>query len=389
VEVLDQTPKLVLAGDHADVAMIESLAQQGCTVLVLSAETCGRLPGYRVEQGADCFYSGTRAGAGDHPLFWGVAGASFLPLEQTPARGALAAMPTDARVLLGGHCRGISPFRNDWSVDIGFYGLETREPAPPLAVQQLIGSGEIIATTIEPWDRKSETHRQLLVNLLANAGVAVPPARRGATVEVKSTVPLCFDGNLDDWTNDTDDINISMYSHAQPIALTSRDAVAGRPTNDLGLSGIAYLLYDRDNLYVGGIIIANESGCCLEVTVGEHVLTIRPDQQQVELDGACAKLAQAAFARQPADTVIDARLLSLVEINKQVQKSEARYETPGHTFELGLPWQMLGLAKPPERLTGRVRLLGGDGLVLQQPAASEDDQARLELLLRDANIAHV
>jgi hypothetical protein len=169
-----RAPSLIIAGDHADAGMIADLAGTGSTVLVLSCETCGRLPGYRVEQGEQRYYSGTRSGVEDHPLFWGVASASFLPLEQIPVRGALSDIPSDAQVLLGGHCCGHSPLQKDWWVDIGFWGLEAREAAPPIAALQSVGKGSIVATTIEPWNVQAESHLQLLTNLLANAGIPIP-----------------------------------------------------------------------------------------------------------------------------------------------------------------------------------------------------------------------
>ena len=376
----ENAPRLVLAGDHADADLISALAKGGCTVLVLSCETCGRLPGYRVEQGKDNYYSGTRAGVVDHPLFWGIAGASFLPLENTPARGALSAIPPGARVLLSGHARGHSPLCNDWTVDIGFYGLETREGAPPIAAAYKTGAGEVVATTLEPWDKRVETHRQLLCNLLANAGVSIPCKAQQAAVIVKHTVPLNFDGRLDDWTNDMDDINISVYSHAEPILLTSRDIAAGRVEDDLDFSTVVYLLHDSENLYLGGIIFSSGKPGRLTVDLDGNKLEIVPADKSFRLNGGPAAGARLAFWSRPAEEVIDTRLLNLVRINKQIGKPDSFMNAPGATFEVSVPWPALGLRDLPAQLQGRFCLSREGGDALQQPQ-HEDGGERLVLLM--------
>ncbi|HPN84237.1 MAG TPA: glycoside hydrolase family 2 TIM barrel-domain containing protein, partial [Victivallales bacterium] len=78
ISIAQSAPKFVIAGDGADTLLLAEIAKNGSTVLVMSCETCNRLPGYQVEQLADGFYSGTRNGVLNHPLFWGIASASFL-----------------------------------------------------------------------------------------------------------------------------------------------------------------------------------------------------------------------------------------------------------------------------------------------------------------------
>lgn len=381
IDEADPTPSLILAGDHADPGRIQTLAATGAVVLVLSSETCARLPGFKVEHQADAWYSGTRAGIEDHPLFWGVSGASFLPLENTPANGALAKIPADARVLLGGHAGGHSPLRNDWTIDIGFYGLETREPAPTLAAALSVGDGEIIATTLEPWDRRSETHRQLLTNLLGNAGIDIPPASdETTTVEVKHTAPLRFDGRLDDWTNDTDDVNISIHSHAQPVILSSRDRLAGEVDGDLDFSGVVYLLHDDRHLYVGGIVFASKFDFTLEMDCDGQRVSIAPTSRTAMVDGQSVDPPSFAVGRQPANEIIDTRLLDLTAFNRQIHKTEAHPDTPGKTFELALPWSLLGRHQVPEAMRMRIRLIREDGAELCQPPITkgeEDNQLNL------------
>jgi hypothetical protein len=376
------TPSLVLAGDRADIEHVQAIARAGSQVLMLSCETCARLPGVEVEQADDAVYSGTRGGIVDHPLFWGVAGASFLPLEHTPARGALLRIPDDWHVLLGGHARGHSPFQNDWTMDIGFYGLETREPAPPLAIGLKTGKGEIIATTLEPWDTHTETHGQLLRTLLANAGVAIPTAPvRSTTIEIRHTVPLHFDGRLDDWTNDTDDINLSLYSHARPIVMSSRDTISGAVPNDLDASAILYLLHDERHLYIGGICFPVGCAYRVEVLIDAAHIDVVPETQTVAINGVDFTPAAFATGTQPAHEVTDTCLLNLMRINRQIHRAESCADTPGRTFELALPWKALGFSQLPASLRGCFRLRRQDGLTLQQPPPAEDGSAWIKLPL--------
>lgn len=372
VETTTEVPQVIIAGDRADIDVLQSLARQGATVLVLSCETSGRLPGCEVEQHEDYVYSGTRAGIVDHPLFWGVSSASFLPLQNTPARGAIQRLPDDAQVLMGGHCRGHSPFSNDWSVDIGFYGLETREAAPPIATMWTVGQGAIIATTIEPWDAQAVTHRQLLATLLANAGVPIPTTPgQSATIEVKWTIPLAIDGQLDDWTNDIEDINLSRHSHAVPIPITSTDASAGRIMSDLDLSGIVYFLLDNDHLFAGGIVFERKNAAAVTISLGDHRVTIDLQTGTAEVDGKSVNQGRFAAGLHPADKVIDTHLLNLTKIHGQTNKAEVVADTPGKTFELAIPWTDLGYSQPPSNLNARIELSRPDGALIARPALSE------------------
>lgn len=378
---LQDEPTIVLVGDAADPAMIDVLAGKGATALILSCDTCGRLPGFQVENDEDGVYSATRKGVEDHPLFWGVAGASFLPLEETPAKGALTRIPDDARVLLGGHCRGHSPFRNDWTVDIGFYGLETRDPAGPIAVGRSVGSGEVIATTIEPWNQKSETHRQLLVNLLANGGVAIPYSPgQTPTIDVKRTIPLEFDGRLDDWTNDMEDITFGEYRHATPVPVSGRDAVKGTVADDFDLSAIIYLLFDDANLYVGGIAFSTEEPPNVTLRVDDQTVAVDLNASSVAVNDSPFAGAIIAIGEQTAGDVIDTRALHLTRVHRQTGKSEFVADTKGTTFETAIPWSRLGFEEPPKQANGAVGVVRGDAeLRFPVPAKGEPDVFILQL----------
>lgn len=371
----------VVAGDHADVDLIRDIAASGGTVLVLSCETCARMPGYAVERGEHHYYSGTRAGVVDHPLFWGIASASFLPLQDTPACGALSSSPADAQILLGGHCLGHSPLQNDWSVDIGFFGLETREDAPPIATMQRIGKGAIIATTLEPWNRRSETHRQLLCNLLANAGVEIPhTSAHTSVVNIKSTIPLVFDGKLDDWTNDIEDINLSRHSHATPMPITSKDV-----DSDLEFSAVLYLLYDHEHLYLGGVVFADNHTVKLKTHINDTLVEIAPETRTIKIHDKDVVNPTLAVGRQRADELIDTHLLNLTRTHRQTGRAEIVGDAMGRTFEAAVPWAMLDCTDLPAQMVGRFELQRADGLAARYPAPRSGVDASVTLQLAEGN----
>lgn len=376
-------PPLVIAGDHSDTGLLAELARKGSTVLVLSCETSARLPGYSVEQGADRIYSGTRSNVSGHPLFWGIYSACFVPLEQTPVKGALSGIPADAEVFMGGHCCGHSPLKNDWTVDIGFWGLETREAAPPLAAIQITGNGNLIATTLEPWDPTSETHQQLLTTLLANAGVQIPVTSSAIrSVEVKRTVPLKFDGLLDDWTNDMEDLNLSKYSHAAPIALSGKDLVKGQVESDFDLSGVVYLLHDNENLYAGGILFSTSGALVLEADICGNLIVIEPGTDCIQVNGRGGENTRIISGRQNAGSLIDTRLLNLTQIHRQTGRSEFMEGTTGVTFEAAVPWNALGYKHPPLQLKGVFRISEQERTI-RQPVLQDGEDDHLILKLQN------
>jgi hypothetical protein len=373
-------PGLILAGDHADVDLITDYAQKGSTVIVLSCETTGRLAGYRVEQDSEAYYSATRINVEDHHLFWGISGASFVPLRKTPAKGALSSTPADAKILLNGHAGGHSPFGNSWVVDYGFYGLETRESAPPLAACQTLGNGTLVASTIEPWDVKSETHRQLICHLLANAGVSIPNTHGQITsVKVKSTAPLKFDGCLDDWMNDMEDLSISEYSHADPIVLSSRDIASGSVESDLDMSGIFYMLHDERYLFLGGIIFSADEAVKAIFEMDGKSLAVDLSSRSVTLEGEPVHEVKVAFGNQKAGEIIDTKLLGLMSFHKQTGKTEFLSDTKGRTFEIGIPWNSVGHSKPPVQIRGKVRIDRNNKDMLQVPPPADTGEERFLL----------
>ncbi len=369
---------LVLVGDGADAQQLEQLADRGATVVVLSTETAGRLPGYATRRDPSLCYFGTRATADDDPLFWGVASASFAPLADSPAQGALAQFPARARIVLGGLVLPRTRLPRESSS--GERGLELADRGQPIAVAETRGAGQLVVTTLEPSRADTPAHRQLLATLLANAGIDLPAATaRPSFVMVRKTVPLRLDGRLDDWTNDMEDSAVSLFRHADPIALTSKDVVRGRVADDLEFSGVIYLLRGEHELYVGGLILTAAGAPSVEIDLGARALRLDLARAAASLDGR-SLAARFAQGTQPAREVGDTRLLSLLRRNPQIGSLHVASDTHGATFEAAIPLVDLDLAAVPAELPARFRLVRDDGTTLQQPIP--DSGAPTTLTLR-------
>lgn len=359
----DKSTKFILATNNADAEKIYGYAADGATVLVLSWEAVNNLPGFTADPGIGTNFSGTRAGIVDNPLFWGVASASFLPQEQTPVKAALTKFPEGSLILLNGHCCGpVSSF------DIALRGLEYQNESMPLAVKYSIGEGAVIASTIEPFNPLSEGHRQILSTILANAGLKVSE-KTGVTtsLNVPVTIPLKFDGQLDDWTNDMEDRNVSPYSRAIPIAITSRDIVRGKTGNDLDLSSIVYLLHDEDHLYISGITFSSGGSSVLHAEIAGQAIRIDFANEEITLNGQDPGNVKYIFGKQKAIEIADTRLLDLTYITTRIGNAERSANISGSTFELSIPWTSITKDRNSRDIRARFRLTNEGGTVLQQP----------------------
>lgn len=334
---------LLLAGPGADAAALAAWVERtGGTALVLSAEVSADLPGFTLEQREQFTYGAARGE--DHPLFWGLASCSFEDLERPAIQGAFSTWPESARVVLRGRSAP-TPLATRGDLDIGFGGAIALDAAGAAAVELRLGNGALIATTLEPFDADSPHSAEILGHLLTNAGVPLAaPARTAPRIRCLKTVPLQLDGQLDDWTNDIEDRNVSPFRHAEPIVLGSDHTVAGETRPDQETSAIVYLLWNEDNLYLGGVLIGRSPG--------ERILAVRVGETEIRLDAEAAAVAtpRETFAVEvhrgglhDVRSLVDTRFLTFAEIDARVGNLRAvRGPVPGRTFELAIPWRRLG-----------------------------------------------
>jgi len=188
---------------------------------------------------------------------------------------------------------------------------------------------------------------------------------------------------LDDWTNDMEDINISEYSHADPVVIGVKDSISGNAGNDCQLSGIVYLLHDMDSLFAGGIIFSGKKvNVVAAIELDGKLIEIRPDANSVKVDGKELDSARLAFGKQNAGDVVDSRLLNLTQLHKS-GKTEFQDMHPGKTFELALSWKLLGYERRPLNMQAVFRIVGEEGAILQRPLPGPSGKNTMNLRITD------
>ncbi len=309
-----------------------------------------------------------------HPLFWGLAMASFEDHQRPAVRGAISRHPAGARVLLRG-VSGPPAQAAPQTGSIGRQGIIALDGCGPAAVAWPAGAGTVIATRLEPFDPQSPHAAEILTLLLTNAGVPLaPPLTTQPRARALRTVPLTLDGRLDDWTNDIEDRNVSPYRHAEPVLLGADTLWQGQVAGDQQLSGIVYFLWNDSGLHVGGVAIGAER---LALRLGERALTLtrRGEDWQAHWGAEAIPCHSGSIA--DVRQFPDGRYLTFAEIDERVGNVRpVRRAVRGRTFELRLPRASLGVA-PGSEIPFALELHGPDGAALRLPAGAEPGSGML------------
>ncbi len=366
---------LILAGPGADANALMSWARRtGGTVVILSAQVTGQLPGFAVSRNERHTYMAARGEP--HPLFWGLAMASFEDHQHPAVQGAIARHPPDARVLLRG-LAGPHAQATPQAGSINRHGIIALDATGPAAVAWPVGAATVIATTLEPFASKSAHAAEILGILLTNAGVPLaPPLTSRPRVRALRTVPLTLDGRLDDWTNDIEDRNVSPYRHAEPVVLGADTLVHGQAGGDQRLSGIVYFLWNDAGLHVAGLTVGGDR---LVVRLGAAPLNLtrRGDDWQATL--GAATLPSAAGSVDDLRQFPDGRYLTFAEIDERVGNVRpVRRPVRARSFELLVPWPALG-GRPEGELPFAIEVHGPDGATLRLPSGTEAETGVLVL----------
>ena len=202
---------------------------------------------------------------------WGLSTCSFEDYQRPAITGEIVRYPDECRVLL----RGVSGPKKlaapQWG-SISPNGVIALDSCGPVAVEWKVGRGTVIATTLEPFDIESPEAHEIITILLTNAGVQITaPEKTQPRVRALRTVPLKLDGQLDDWTNDIEDRNVSPYRHAEPVVLGADTLVEGEVQGDQQLCGIVYFLCDEQSLYVAGVTVGGDR---IQIQLGEQTLDL-------------------------------------------------------------------------------------------------------------------
>lgn len=374
---------VMFTGDGVAIEEIDKWTEAGGTVCVLSAETASRIPGFAVRKRvAEEEFIASRGQ--EHPLFWGVSMINFSPPD-TCVVGEITQHPDNAKILLNG-LRG-----RKGQVRVGDASFGAREAASPqasgpVAVSVPWRNGELIVTTIEPWEGRTPQHRELFMLLLANAGASLQPDRAAVDeARVLKTIPLKIDGRLDDWTNDMEDRNVNPYVHADPILIPFTNAIAGQVSTDADLSAIAYLLWDNQSLNIAGAVFGRSApGATVEIRLGQKVLRIEKPGQEVTatLEGA-EGLTVAGGEIEDAAEFTDARNLSFTYLNPFLA-TLSQTKASGRTFELRIPWNDLGGRPAAETMKIMIRVIQKEK-TLQTPLSADENNEQTWMNIKLGN----
>jgi len=371
---------VIIAGAGADAKALTSWSQRtGGTVLVLSAKVSTSFDGLKAYAKPEFTYSACRGEP--HWLFEGLGSSSFEDMDRPAVKGEFVEVPKGARVLLRGR-RGPDRTARDRTVRLGLIGPVGLDGAGPVAVELKAGAGTIVATTLEPFDTASAHAAEVLSIILTNAGVPIePPIKTAARVRTLRTVPVKLDGKLDDWTNDVEDRNVSPYRHAEPVVLGADTLVNGELVGDQDLSGIVYFLWDDDSLYVAGLAAGRTHGSAdISVRLADSTVRLRATATGWDVKLSPSRQATVRCHSTPVADVarfIDARFLTFAEIDARVGNVRpVRGRVPGRTFELRIPWRVIGL-KPKASVPFAVELRRGEDTLLRVPTGAEGEMGTL------------
>lgn len=147
--------------------------------------------------------------------------------------------------------------------------------------------------------------------------------------------------------------------------------IRGQIAGDQELSGIVYFLWNDTGLYVGGLTVGADR---IAVQIGQRTLNLTRGE-----GGWLAAIGTEATACPSAEIAdvgqfVDARYLTFAEIDDRIGNVRpVRRAVRGRTFELHVPWQVLGI-RPDRDASLTIQIQGDDDATLRIPpdGAGED-----------------
>ena len=108
--------------------------------------------------------------------------------------------------------------------------------------------------------------------ILTNLGVRLATERPNPQprCRILRAEEVTLDGDLQDWTSDIEDRNVTLWKHADPLPLS-------------GARGVVYLMWSDAQLYVAGRLSIPADGLTLTLRLGERTETIGLKDGQVEV----------------------------------------------------------------------------------------------------------
>ena len=369
----------MIATHNSSISDIKNWAENGGPVLVLSEKITARFQGIETKKEGNYVYTASKNS--DHPLFYGISSGNFLHELNPFVEGYISNYPSNATILLNGF--KIKKSRTERSpintLDI--------EDAGPVAISIPYGKSEIILTTLTPWKAGTAYGKELFTTFLANSGVNILlPEETVEITRILETIPLEMDGQLDDWTNDMEDQNISQYVHADPVMLTAENAISGNLQFDLEFSGIAYGLHNENALYLAGMVFGEErtpdgllnhviNEYQAEFHINDEEITIikKDNILNVTVNGNNNPSISSAWTKISPNNFTDTRSLQFHYIHKSGNIKTVN-DVKGESFEVRIPWEALNNSKLKEESSVKMLIrYMSDVDTLQLPRDAELD----------------
>lgn len=356
------TTNVMFAFDGSNIDTVKKHAAQGGTVVVLSSDVSSKISQVSIAPSKEeTQYTATKINS--HDLLTGISSGNF---KTTISNGYFTEMPSNAKVLL----QGFESTMGLWRI----------EEAGPIMISIPYGKGEIVLSTISLDKNASNASKAFLRQLLTNCNVPIAYAKSSPeTTVIKKTVPITIDGKLNEWLDDMDDRLVSQYVHAQPVYLTSQETIEGPAAYDLKLSGINYFLWNKEALYVSGVVFSEEKSAMSYIKYGsekEYVQQIYFNDDVIDIQFKNAQSSLKVNGKTNSETdfktgqldskyMTDATKLQFSFINGGGEITTVPHLI-GETFELMIPWKYLK-SKPNKEVSKVLINLSSKDTKLQLP----------------------
>jgi hypothetical protein len=329
----------LFAFDGTSLETISAWKANGGKILVLSPIVAAQFEGIKISEQQESGLLATKIA--EHDILDGIASANFMDTDNSLFHEYFTALPQEAKILL----QGFKARFTFWRVAF----------AHPVMVSLPFKNDTILVSTIQLDQKPIALQQEFLAQLLTNAGVAVPflKEQKQTEIQIKKTVPIKIDGELEEWLEDMEDRLVTPYIHAQPIYLSSENRVSGPQISDLNLSAINYMMWNKDALHIAGVVFMEQKffggenypgnkNYQQQIKLNDDVITIQvlDEKVSVSINGNSSELIEIKLGQINSKEMTDATQLQFNYIHAS-GKINTMENLTGETFEMRIPWSML------------------------------------------------
>lgn len=328
----------MLAFDGTTLNDIKAWTLKGGKVLVMSPTVASQFEGVSVSETNDGLLA---TKIGEDTILKGISSANFMSTKTALAHAYFTNLPKEATVLL----QGFVSQSTFWRV----------EEAHPIMVSIPFEGTNILLSTIRLSEEPIASQQEFLAQILTNCGVAIPflETPKLTEVAIKKTVPIKVDGNLEEWLEDMEDRLVTPYIHARPIYLTSENRIEGPQGFDTNLSGINYVMWNKEGLHLAGVVFMEKlffggerypgnKNFKEEIRYNDDVIAISVENEtiSVSVNNQVVDDTLMATGQFNSKDMTDVTKLQFDYIHAS-GKIATKETLIGETFELKIPWELL------------------------------------------------